>query len=298
MVGIVILNFNGTEDTINCVASVKKHLPDGQYRIAVVDNASKPEQRSKLEVLSKVDDLELIYNADNMGYAAGNNAGIRHLVEQGCTHICILNNDTIVEEDFLTPCVVFLNQHRDVGFVGPVLLNEAGWNVQSTGGDVFIDRGIVTMKNYNADYHALPSVITCDYVGGACILFRTENLQQLGPIPEQYFLFYEETEWCYRAIQKGYRNVILTSTYIRHLGGVSMGQVRGLSRYLLSRNRVVFVHRNASTAKYMMFLLYLTVETVYTKLRLGKKSLISVRGLIDGAFGRVSKRFPFVKVSP
>ena len=293
-VGIVILNYNGSDDTLECIAGLHQYI-SGESEIIVVDNHSTKDNIDKLSALTQTN-TTVIYHNENCGYAAGNNIGIRQALKRGCDYICVLNNDTVIEEDFLTPCITFLQDHPDAGFVGPAILDITGNRVQSTGGDIFIKKGRVTQKNNGVEYGTLPEVVECNYVGGACIVLRASAIDEVGLIPEQYFLFFEETEWCYRLKQKGYRNVILTTTYIRHKESASISKVGSLKDYLMARNRVVFVKRNTSPVTFLLFLCYCFVETIYRSIRYGKEHLVHLLYYYDGLTNKVSPKFPFIKI--
>lgn len=260
---IVILNYNNCEDTIECVQSLRSAINSEKYKIVIVDNASTNDSVSKLNnILSPI---EIIVSSENRGYAHGNNIGIKYAEQAGYEYICILNNDTIIDVDFIETCKNELKNSAQVAFVSPALVEYKDNNlIQSTGGDIFINKGIVTLKNHGARRIELPPKIESDYIGGACIMFRTSILKNIGYIPENYFLFFEETEWCYKAQKMGYKNICLTDSYIYHKGSVSIKSVSGLQEYLMARNRVVFVRRNIdSRIKYYCFLIYLFLQQGY-----------------------------------
>lgn len=292
--GIVILNYNGSDDTLECVASLQKWV-QRDVVVIVVDNDSTTENVEKLAVLSQTG-VTVIYHNENCGYAAGNNIGIRHALKLNCDYICVLNNDTLIEEDFLTPCISFLQNHKDVAIVGPAILNIVGNHVQSTGGDIFIRTGTVTQKNAGVERNALPEIVECDYVGGACMVFNAKLIDEIGVIPEQYFLFFEETEWCYKAQKKGYRNVVLTTKYIRHKESASINKVGSLKDYLMTRNRTVFVKRNAAPLTFALFLCYCMMQTLYRGIRYGKQYFLHFSYFYDGLVNRVNSKYPFIKI--
>lgn len=296
MVGVVILNYNGSEDTIECVRSFREKITL-DYHLIIVDNNSEREESNKLESLRDFD-ATIIYSQENLGYAGGNNIGIKFALEKRCNYICVLNNDTIIEENFLVHCIKYLEEDQNIAFIGPTLLNMDNDYVQSTGGDVFMKTGRVTLKNNGLKYSELPEIVESDYIGGACIVCRSSDIEILGLIPENYFLFFEETEWCYRAKIKGYKNVTLGNTFIRHKGLASIGKIDCLSGYLMERNRVVFVKRNASNKiNYIGFLFFYIIQILYYTIRYGKKHFIKLRYFFDGVFNRISKKYPFIKIT-
>ena len=293
---IVILNYNNFEDTIECVQSLRSAINSEKYKIVIVDNASTNDSVSKLNnVLSPI---EIIVSSENRGYAHGNNIGIKYAEQAGYEYICILNNDTIIDADFIETCKNELKNNSQVAFVSPALVEYKDNNlIQSTGGDIFINKGIVTLKNHGARRGELLPKIESDYIGGACIMFRTSILKSVGYIPENYFLFFEETEWCYKAQKIGYKNICLTDSYIYHKGSVSIKSVSGLQEYLMARNRVVFVRRNIdSRIRYYCFLVYLFLQQAYHLLLRKSNAKNKIKYYLDGVFNRVDPSYPFVLV--
>lgn len=291
---IVILNYNNCEDTIECVQSLRSAINSEKYKIVIVDNASTNGSVSKLNnILSPI---EIIVSSENRGYAHGNNIGIKYAEQAGYEYICILNNDTIIDVDFIETCKNELKNNSQAAFVSPALVEYKDNNlIQSTGGDIFINKGIVTLKNHGARRVELLPKIESDYIGGACIMFRTSILKSVGYIPENYFLFFEETEWCYKAQKIGYKNICLTDSYIYHKGSVSIKSVSGLQEYLMARNRVVFVRRNIGTQYgYYKFLINLFIKQMLKILFRREQALQEMRYYLDGVFNKVNKRYPFI----
>ncbi|VJT70448.1 rhamnosyl transferase [Streptococcus pneumoniae] len=294
---IVILNYNNYEETIECVQSLRSTIKSNEYDIVIVDNNS---VNDSIKELSKaLSPIKIITSLENRGYANGNNIGIKYAEDNGYDYICILNNDTLIEVDFLESCKRELENNSFVAFVSPVLVEYKDNNlVQSTGGDIFINRGIVTLKNHGAQRDKLPSKIESDYIGGACLMFKTSILKIIGYIPESYFLFYEETEWCYRAKKLGYKNICLTQSYVYHKGSVSIKAVNGLQEYLMARNRVVFVRRNInSKLKYSAFLFYLFMQQLYHCFLRRDCSKRKYKYYLDGVFNRIDPSYPFIFIS-
>lgn len=293
--GIIILNYNGWEDTIECINGLS--CIKYPHMIIVVDNSSYDESYEQLQHrLGK--EIVLIRNAKNLGYAGGNNVGLKYAVEHDCDFLCVLNNDTIIEEDFLTPCINELIEHSDTGFVGPTLIDYKTGLVQSTGGDISIKKAIATQKNRDAHYATLQERIECDYVGGACIVLKAEQLKRLGYIPESYFLFFEETEWCYKSKKRGYRNICLGKVCIKHKGSVSINKTDGLNGYLLNRNRIAFARRNCDKTSQALFIyVALVAKNIIRMIALRKDAIRNINAYYDGWNKKVDlKRFPFILI--
>lgn len=133
---IVILNYNNYEDTIECVQSLRSAINSNEYDIVIVDNNSVND--SVKELSRALSPIKIITSLENRGYANGNNIGIKYAEDNGYDYICILNNDTLIEVDFLESCKRELEDNSSVAFVSPVLVEYKNNNlVQSTGGDIF-----------------------------------------------------------------------------------------------------------------------------------------------------------------
>ena len=194
-VGIVVLNYNNYQDTIACIDSIMTVEKNINYQIFVVDNNS---GNCSVSVISQRygDCVNLIISNRNLGYAGGNNLGMAAAVEAGMDFICILNNDTLIFEPFLETCMDLLDSNDTIGFIGPVLLEQDGHTVQSAGMNLDIIKGLTFRLFRGSEREKLPvRNVECDVICGACSVIRTRDLSLIGAIPEQYFLYYEETEW-------------------------------------------------------------------------------------------------------
>lgn len=292
---IIILNYNGTEDTVECVNSIMQIKCAAD--VIVVDNASEKSHFMQLkEKLSP--NVLLLSSSVNLGYAGGNNMGIKYAYDKGYEYICVVNNDTVLMEDVFSPCVVELERNRDIAFIGPTIVNYTDGKVQSTGGNIDINRAYASCMNAGAEYKAYPRAIQSDYISGACMVFRRDIVEKLGMIPESYFLFFEETEWCYRALKHGYHNICLNTVRIRHKGSVSINKIGGLNEYMMMRNRIAFMRRNHPN-KMLAFCIYLFLcfKAVLTAFLKDWSRIKWVRYYSHGWFKKVDmKKYPFIRI--
>lgn len=285
LLGFVILNFNGADDTIACVECFP--VDAGGIRLFIVDNASTDDSFERLErseALAARSYCELIQSGGNLGYAGGNNVGIRRALACGCTHICVLNNDTIVDSAELIKLADYLDSDKSCAFVGPVLLEDDGMGrtVQSAGANINLWTGDVSVRMGGAVRETLSGSFPCDYIGGACIMFRASDIEVLGLIPECYFLFFEETEWCLRAQHMGRMVVCCADAAIVHKGSASIRKIDGLSGYLLTRNTMCFEVRNASKLQYLVCFVYKALYFATKSLVRHDGSIKRIGFLIDG----------------
>ena len=252
-----------------------------------MDNASSDDSFERLKrsgALKLRDYCELVQSGSNLGYAGGNNVGIKRALEYGCTHICVLNNDTVVELSELHKLADYLDADTSCAFVGPVLVenNGVGQTVQSAGASINLWTGDVSVCSGGAPRGSLSGSFPCDYIGGACIMFRAGDVDELGLIPECYFLFFEETEWCLRAQRMGRTVVCCADAAIVHKGSASIGKIGGLSAYLLARNTMRFELRNASKVQAAVCLAYNAVFYCAKSLLRRDGSIKRVGYMFDG----------------
>ena len=294
----VILNYNNYNDTKCCIDSLFDIESSNKYKnkIIVVDNCSS--DGSGEQIRANYGD-RIIYIASNLncGYAAGNNIGIKYALEHEADYICVLNNDTVANEDFLLPCINYLEQNENVGFVSPTIMNYDDNLVQSTGGDIVFKKGLVTVKNNGDKIDGLPETIESDYLGGACLIFRSSLVKKIGMIPENYFLFFEETEWCWKAKIQGLQNICITTASIKHKGSASIDTINGLHAYLMERNRVVFLKRNSPNRLiYMLAILFLILKYIKKGAFENKEYFNYLLFMRDGIKNIVDSKYPFIYI--
>lgn len=254
LVYIVVLNSNGYEDTIECLESLQQ-VSYRNYRVVVVDNGSTDE--SEPVIKGRYPDHLFIQTGKNMGYAAGNNAGIRCALVHQADYICILNNDTTVDGDFLGPMVNGMEQDRTIGIVGPKVCEYYDKNtIQATGSKANLFWGKFCQLNGGKPKDEINGAFEVDYVAGACLLVRSGLISKIGLIPEEYFLFFEETEWCLKAHRIGYKVMCQCQSVIYHKGSKSTEKVTGLKEYYMCRNQIIFEKRNANKVQWATFYLY------------------------------------------
>jgi len=280
LVMIIILNYKGLEDTIECIASVKK-ISYTNFSCVIVDNNSEDNSYEKLN--NMFPEYKVIQSLENNGYASGNNLGIKYALQEGAEYVCILNNDVIVDPDFLTILIKYMKENNTVGITGPGIFEYFHPAIiQSTGATINLYKGAVPILNGGMVAEKISNDnILCDYVGGACLVIKRETLEKIDLIPECYFLFFEETEWCLKAKKNNYDVVCVPQAKIFHKGSASINKISGLSEYYFSRNQVLFEKRNASLFQFVCFSVYLMLKLMHSLL-LGKLKLKKIQAIYDG----------------
>lgn len=283
LVYFIILNYNNASDTIECIRTIE-NIDYSNYRIVLVDNASTDNSE---EILRETfPEHHFIQTHKNAGYAKGNNIGIEYAIQDGAEYVCILNNDVLVEPDFLTKLVGYSEKNPKVGVVGPrVCTYEDTTILESAGSIVDMNRGAVTrLYNGESETTVYGKTVSCDYVGGACMLIRSTLIQEVGMIPDLYFLFYEENEWCIKIRNAGYSIVCVADAKVVHKGSASINKVSGLSEYFMYRNLIIFMKRNGSFKNKLIFYPYIllfSLKSGFTKPNGWRFARFFLDGMLD-----------------
>src|SRR5699024_1368336 len=199
---IILVNWNGWKDTVECLRSLQKlDYPD--YSVIVVDNGSS--DQSVQQIRQRVTDIHLIENEENLGFAGGNNVGIRHALEREADYIWLLNNDTVVKADTLSHLVRRIERGTNIGICGSKLIYYHDRDkLQALGGGYF-NKWLGTITTLGSQKSADISInleeveTSLDYIIGASMLVTKEFLNEVGLLNEEYFLYYEEIDWAMRS---------------------------------------------------------------------------------------------------
>ena len=284
-VAIIILNWNGLEDTVECLESLRRTTYPS-YKIAVVDNGSKGNDASILEKkYGKV--VEVIRSKTNRGFAGGCNIGIKWAFKTDATHILLLNNDTTVDRRFLAELVEAAKSDPKIGIVGPkIYYYDDRHRIATAGGTInFWTGNAPLIGRETIDNGEFEDVKQVDYVSGCALLIKREAIEKIGIFDEEYFAFYEETDLCTRARRSGYEVVVAPKSVLWHK--VSRSDKSGeISWYFMTRNRFLFMKKNATGIHFLFFVLYfLSTDFVLTmeSAKLFKRPRL-LRTYLKGAF--------------
>lgn len=243
LVYVIILNWNGTHDTLECLDSLTK-LEYDNYRILVVDNGST--ESCLDQVKEKHPMLELIQNTDNLGFAGGCNIGIQHALRNNASYVWLLNNDTVVEPVALHTLVDVTEEDPMCGIVGSkILYYDNRMTLNHVGGSINPWLGICEHVGFNEfDKGQHNKSFKVDYVTGCSLLARREMVDQIGLMDDRYFLYYEETDWCVRAQRAGWKVKVSPGSIVYHKVSRSIGKDNPIQYFYFSRNSLRFISRN------------------------------------------------------
>lgn len=291
-IGVVLLNYNSAVETLRCLEALRK-ARGGERRTWIVDNASTDGSESSLPPVLTPDEVWLPTGA-NLGYAGGNNAGIREALRWGAEYVLILNPDVVVEPDFLPPLVRALEASPRAGMACPLVLEERGEAVQSLGGEGSLWTGRFRRRLYGTPLAALaePKWTEVLFPHGACVLVRRGLFEEIGLLAEPYFLYYEDVEFGLRALREGFTTLAIPQSRVRHADTTKAGAASPLVSYLGTRNAAWVVAQYGSFPQRLVFLLlsaYLRWPLRFLSRLLrgqGRAAWAVVRGGIHGQFRR------------
>jgi GT2 family glycosyltransferase len=231
---IVILNWIRPSETLSCLKSVfNSEYPN--FRVVVVDNGSRG--GSLQEIKKSYPSAKIIQNSTNLGYAEGNNIGIRYACQQGAEYILLLNDDVLVKEDTFIQLVSAAEKNRNVAAVGcKVVLFTDPTRLWAIG------EGTSRGKPFPVDNGSYDTKREIDYAVGCCILLCKRALDTIGLLNSDYFAVHEEREWCLRARRAGYSILYMPKAIVTHKISQSLtSQWSPMYHYLYVRNRLLLL---------------------------------------------------------
>lgn len=247
LVYILVLNYNGAKDTIECINSLQK-ISYNNYKIVIIDNKSTDNSLCELEQFNS--SCIFIKSEENLGYAGGNNLGIKYAMESKADYILILNNDTIVEKDFLSN-IINSCEKDNVSVASPKVYFYDNKRINAFGASKdFLERvkNIGENKVDGVDYE---NDIYVKYIMGCCMLIKTDVIEDVGMFDDKFFMYLEETDLCER-INKKYKIKVCASSKIYHKCGASTkssSKINYFTEYYFRRNLLYFLMKNCSLTK-------------------------------------------------
>jgi GT2 family glycosyltransferase len=240
------LNWNNAPDTIGCLESVSR-LNYHNYHVLVVDNGST--DGTVQAIRHRFPSVSMLENGANLGYAGGNNAGIRQALAQGAEYVCILNNDVTVAPDFLSRLLDALEEDDAAGVATPLVAEMANPDrVWALGVMVDARTGTGTrlhvgerLQNREVDQPA-----EVDVASGAAMLVKRQVFERVGLLDEAFYLYYEETDWCFQVRRAGYRILAVPTSVVWHKVSATLGQTSPVIDYYMLRNHLRLISRHWS----------------------------------------------------
>lgn len=251
---IVTINYNGLQDTLQLIQSIKENVKSVSFEIIVVDNASKQNEAQVIEL--QYPEVITIRSEVNLGFSGGNNLGIRRARGRS---IFLLNNDTYIETDGLKKMKDRLDSSPKIGAVSPkIKFADSGHPIQFAG---YTPLTKITLRNNLigfgvADEGQFEKPMATPYVHGAAMMLKREVIKNVGLMPELYFLYYEELDWSSQMAAAGYELYYEPGCTVYHKESRSTGQNSALRSYYLTRNRMLYAWRNRTIPEALLSICY------------------------------------------
>jgi len=274
-VSIITVNFNQPLLTELFLNSVVAHNNYPLTEIIVVDNGSRDNFLPSWQ--TSYPNVRFIRSEKNLGFAGGNNLGIR---EASGEYLFLVNNDTEFSAGLIESLVSVLDSKPKIGAISPKILyfdkpdiiQYAGFTKMNM--NTGRNRCIGQLEKDRGQYdHSTGST---GFVHGAAMMIRKEAINKAGLMPELFFLYYEEMDWCEKIRKAGYEVWIEPKARIYHKESMSVGKKSLLKEYFMCRNRILFIRRNAPWFSriifYFHFLLLVTPRNLIGYLLTGNKA--------------------------
>jgi GT2 family glycosyltransferase len=291
-VAVILVNWNGYYLTKRCLHSLEK-VSYVNHSIIVVDNASEDGSYNKLK--NEFNKPIFLRNQKNLGFTGGNNTGIAYAMEKGFDYILLLNNDTVVNPDFMEPLLNLAIQNPDTGMVQPLILNlDSADRIWSAGGKMLQSLGIAKTLGDNAvlkDYPLEDRKI--DWATGCCILIPKVIILQVGTLENSFFAYFEDVDWSLRIREAGFKIYFSSKSIIYHQGSASSkkahdeGVLSPKVFYLHARNQLFLLRRHSRFPEAILswtyhFLKYVAWMSYFCLRGRFKKMKSVARGIRDG----------------
>ncbi|MDZ7860518.1 MAG: glycosyltransferase family 2 protein [Candidatus Krumholzibacteriota bacterium] len=246
-VSIIILTWNNYKDTKICLESLLKKENYPHKEIVVIDNDSNDNSFQKLQ--EEFSQCVFMRNNKNLGFAAGNNPGIKYALKNGSDYIFILNNDTVFTEPVLSKLIKISEQNKTIGIAAPKLLNN----------DQSVQQSIVPIKtpaNFllwlfrltrNPDLNKISGNLIFNnyYISGAAMLIKKGVIRKLGVFDERFFFYSEDMDFSYRAVKSGFNLAYIPDLKIIHKHGQSSTREKALVQLYRANFQFLYKYWNS-----------------------------------------------------
>jgi GT2 family glycosyltransferase len=252
-VSIITINFNQLQHTLDLLASLEK-LTYPNVEVIVVDNCSRENPTEKIK--AKHPNVTVIASPDNLGFAGGNNLGIKASTGD---YLLFLNNDTEVDPGFLEPLVALFETNPKAGAASSKILYHNSDNIIQYAGSTCINpltgrnKRLGSMEKDNGQHDVLRET---DLAHGCAMMVPRRVIDTVGMMPELFFLYYEEIDWCETIKRNGFKIYYVPASRVFHKESMSVGKNSTLKTYYMTRNRLLFMRRNSSGFSKMIAMMF------------------------------------------
>ncbi len=261
LIGVVVLNFNGKDCLLRCLASLRA-LEYENFFVVVVDNASKDDSLDRAK--EKFSEYTYVSNHENRGFASGMNIGMRLAFEKGAAWVWLFNNDAVADRYSLGYLIAIALTHERAGLLSPLISDAAGKIWFGKGQiDSFRMRTVhKSPKKQELESDSYPS----EFLTGCALLVRRDVFRVIGDLDEHFFLYYEDADFSLRAREQGFEALVVPKARVMH---TEQSQKNQKKIYHLVFSGLLFFRKHARFWQKPYFLLYGTIRRI--------KNLVDIR---------------------
>jgi GT2 family glycosyltransferase len=301
---IVLLTWNQKTLTLDCLQSLAKvDYPTEQLHIIVVDNGSTDNTAKAIRQAFR--GVTVLENSDNLGFAAGNNVGIKCALELHPDYVMLLNNDTLVAPDFLSHLLPVAASDPKIGIVTPkIYYYDPPDRIWCAGADVCWVNGVTRRLHADeTDDGGLEANTDVTFASGCALCVRRSVIEEVGMLDPRFFIYYEETDWCLRMTRAGYRCVYVPQSKIWHRVSSAMQEGSPRSAYYMSRNVLLFLQKSlplhrrlvaipVALIRELTFILVMSIRPRHRHRRVERNArLYGIRDFLRGRFGKMPESY-------
>ncbi|GKU27283.1 glycosyl transferase [Clostridium folliculivorans] len=295
-VSIILVNYNGARYNKECIDSILFSKYD-DFEVIVVDNASTDNSVQELEDIYS-DKITVIKSDTNLGFSGGNNIGISYALNKGTDFIMLLNNDTVIDSQMIGK-MVSVSISKNNAVVSPKIYYYDNKKIIWSAGAVMNWRkGLAAQRGIDTiDEGLFDESLEVEFATGCCLLIPSEVVKEVGVLSDEYFLYYEDTDYCTRVINSGFKIIYEPTAVLYHKVSASTGGTESFNYiYYNTRNRLLFNHKFNSKNKltYTSYFYFTRLAKIIIWAIKGKRELIAatvkaVRDYKNNNFGAIRR---------
>lgn len=265
-VAMVVLTWNQRALTLDCLESLGgMNYPSERLQIIVVDNGSKDGTAEAIR--EQYPTVTVKENRENLGFAEGNNVGLRQALDGPADYVMLLNNDTVVDTEMLAALISVAEKDDHIGVVTPkIYYFDEPTRIWCAGASIdWRIGGSTRLRAEEMDNGEPEDPHHVDFASGCAMCWKREVIEEIGLIDPRFFIYYEESDWCVRAAKRGWQIVYVPDSIVWHRISSAMGPASPATDYYMSRNVLLFLKKNLKG-----------VQRVATLARVGGRNLLTV----------------------
>lgn len=280
LVCIILLNYNGLNDTVDCIDSIQK-VDYSNIKIIVVDNNSN-DRNILANRLKNYKNVITLISEKNNGFSAGNNIGIRYAKELGAEYVILLNNDTIVEKNFINNLVNVAKEKVDAGIVtGKICFFSKPEYIWYAGGSFDQKSGMSCHHRYKDKNNKNEDIQSISFATGCLMLITSEAINRVGLLDESYFMYCEDLAYSLEILKSGLKIYYVPDAVIYHKVSASTGNNSDFTNYYMLRNSLYIIKLYVNTKNKPFAYLKILLDTIKRVLKKDLNFQITFKAISD-----------------